>query len=375
MTTEVLNIKVTTKDFLEALSVGSQFAGKNKALSALDNVKVQVSGLKLIVTSTNIENTILKKMNAIEVDGGEQKATFLVEPNGIISLLRTIKDEFITLKLKDNSISIKHASGSAKFPILSADDFPLYQKEEQKIVNVSSTLLRQWIGAAKDFVSNDTLRPIMSGIYLELNDNILSIASTDAIRLFTDHIDFTSPFNEKLYSVIPPLSIRPILDVIEDCDNEVQVGFTDSNVTFRSETCMVVAKKIEGNYPNFRAVIPNDKKLTVNVKPQLLIDSLKRVVSTSNKNSSLVKLNIKENGIELTSEDLDLSVSSNDFCEAQANGEITIGVKCSLFLSILSLFSSFDELEMDFIDPLRPIIVRDKNSDTMRILIMPMMLN
>jgi DNA polymerase-3 subunit beta len=159
---------------------------------------------------------------------------------------------------------------------------------------------------------------------------------------------------------------------------DVQIDFDDRNAVFTMENYRMTCRLIEGRYPNYNSVIPQDNPHRATVDRQLLISALRRVSVFSSQSSSLIKLQLEADSIHISAQDVDFSTSAEENLACQYSGKaMSIGFKATFLIDILNNMSSQDVV-LELADPSRAGVIvpaEQTEDEDVLMLIMPMMLN
>lgn len=367
-----MKLEIQRKEFIDVLAGGSQFAGRNKTMAVLNNVKITVKGNQISVSSFDLENAIVKRGQVIS---SEEDICFLVDAKDLLTTISSLKDENIALyaNVVGGILEIVHTKGKMTLPISSGNTFPTPQKEENmNNITLPSETLFNWLKMAINFVSTDNIRPTMTGVYLLKEDGKVWCASTDAHQLFADYIECEVD-DKVIDTILTPSAVKVITNMLSET-SEVTLSIGEKNTVIRTPNSSLSTRKIEGRYPNFRGIIPKEALIKVNVNKTEIVDSVKRAIITANIGTSLLKMKIDGLNIKLESEDLDFAKKTYEkiFCNS-ANGEITIGVKGTLFSGILNLISS-DTLNIEMNNSSSAIVIKTEDKPNMTMLVMPMLI-
>ena len=365
-----MEIKVRRKEFIQSLALGSSFAGKNKVLPALDYVKFNVKDCDIKLSSNDGEIAIntMYRSAVTEYDG-----EFFADPKLILSALKTLKDEEVSLCIVDEkTMEIKHKKGKFSIPLGDVDEYPTPKMDENVVkAEVLSEMLFKWIKEARQFVASDELRPIMNGILLYYKDGEFGVCASDGHKLYTDYTKCVFEFGD-VDAVLSDKAISALLDTINGTQS-TKIYFGDRNIAFKAGDTSIMCRKIEGRYPNFKGVIPSSHTIECECNKEEFQESLTRVLTMANA-ASLVKMQL--NGLEckLVAEDFDFSRKSEDlFPISSLNDNITIGFKGIFMKNCLDTISS-DCVLLEMTDSSRAIVMKDKENMNKTLLLMPMFL-
>lgn len=363
-----MKITIERKSFVDALSIGSQMAGKSKGLSVLENCKITCKDGTATISSYDSEVAITKRTKIVENDGN---VVFCIEPKALLAILRSLKDENVDLVLGENHIcEIIHAKGKQSIPYDDADDFPTpVLEKEMKSFDMESIVLFNWLKEAKLFVGNSTLYPSMMGVYLYCGNNEYGVASTNSNVLYHDkkNIDIADDEFGASVSIKAVDALLPMLNYTES----VSVMIGERNVAFKTQDAMLVSARTEQPYPNFKRIIPTKNNITVEVGKDDLLEAIKRAMLTADENTNLLKLSISGMSIKITSEDYMFSKKTYEECLCTCvGGDIEIGLKGSYALNMLNSIES-DNVTIKISEPRRPILWCDSLNNDKILLQMP----
>ena len=363
-----MEISFNRKSFIAAFGIGSMMAGKSKLAPALNNAKIVVKQNECMVSSYDGETAIRKRFDIIHSD---EDVKFCVNPKDLMNILRSIKDETVTLELSESSLMIRHQKGELSIPIESADDFPQPQLEEGgKEFVLGSESLFTMLNEAKLFRAADALRPVMMGIQLYIGKGTFGVFASDMRFLY--NYEEKHECTDDLSSVIfPPGSIDPILNIVNSTEH-VRVVIQSRNVQVISDDSAVVSRIIDGKYPNARAIIPTISNVEAVVDKEELSESVKRASLTSSSVSNIIKMSVEGMSMNIMSEDIDLSKKGVENIMCKSNGNITIGVNYNNVMNAISVLG--EEIHINFIDPSRAMVWKDSNHERKLVLIMPIVL-
>lgn len=366
-----MNIQVNRKMLLDALKVGGMVAGKCKTIPILDYCKVSVKGDKMIVTSTDNEITIAKKVRIVssDVESGE----FCVVPSDIIAVLSTLRQDEVSLDVDDKTCVLNHARGSAKVTVLPASDFPMVASSEHKVsFSMSAPKLSSWLDAAKSFVATDQLRPALTGMYLAVEEGEVWGCASDSFKLYMDGYK-DEKFYGMTHSMIIPSKMFGYANAVLDGWNDVMVQADDNNVSFIVSDAKISSRLIVGAYPKVRSLLPNKFPICVELNTEDFKDSISRMKLFADKATKMVTLSFSSDGVEMSSSDLFTNKSCEDFCDVLMydGGPIAVCTKTDSLEAIISKIDS-ETVALGMSSPKSPIVIYEANNKNKILFTMPL---
>jgi DNA polymerase III, beta subunit len=218
---------------------------------------------------------------------------------------------------------------------------------------------------------------VMNGVYINLEPQSVTFVATDAHKLVKYASETAAEATASF--ILPKKPANLLRGLLPKEDGEITVEFDDKNVLFRLKNQVLICRLIEGNYPNYNAVIPANNPNKVFVDRLELLNAIRRVAVCSNQSTNLIKLDISKGTINLTAQDLDFSVSAQESLPCDYEGEdIVIGFKSTFLIEILSNIETTTVL-VELADSTRagvfkPVYDQQPSNDTL-MLLMPMMIN
>lgn len=370
-----MEIKVNNKEFVSALSIGGAMAGRVKSLPILDCVKIAVKNGYAVITSFDNESVISNRTSIVSTD---EQGEFCINPKDLGGILKTIQDEEISLIIGDTSCEVVHSKGSLSLPVLPASDFPTPSKDEDvKLVRVSAEGFFNALKNAQRYVDNSDLRPALTGIYIEVEGNKITLAASDSHKLFYDELYTCDVIEEKINGILPSKAIPAVLSALNG-EESINVLFGEKNIVIRASDTKIQCLKIVGRYPNIRSVIPTNNDRKIKVDKLSLKSTVERALLAANMTSKILKLSISPFGdFGIMSEDLGFGKKCEEKLECEVNGfieDFTIGCKGDLLLDGINSIVS-DNVEMSFSEPKKAFLILDEENPNKKILIMPVSLN
>lgn len=375
-----MNFIVSSSELLNRLQTVSKVINSRNTLPILDNFLFQLKNNELKITACDLETTFV---TTLRIENVLSEGEVAIPAKLLTDSLREFSDQPLTFQVDDATllIEIRWNSGKSNIPGVGVDEFPsipAIEEEGKSTIEISADALLESISRTLFATADDQLRPVMNGIYFDLNgeENFLTFVSSDAHKLvrYTRNdvkIEKTASF------ILPKKPASLLRSILTKEEENVKIEFDDKNVVFTISNYVLVCRLIEGNYPSYNSVIPKNNPNKITVDRAELLNSIRRVATFSSPASNLIKLKIT--GSELTSyaQDLDFSVSGDDCITCQYDGaDMEIGFKSTFLIEILSNINS-QNVSIELADSNRAalFIPFDKtDSEDLLMLLMPMMI-
>lgn len=366
----------STKLFAQLQAVSRVIANKN-SLQILEDVLFDLQGEQLTLTASDGETTIRTSL-PVENPQGEGKVAF-----GARLLLDTLKEfpeQPLTFLIDDQSfgLNITSANGTYSFVGANGQEYPEMPAEEgENTLTMPANVLLDAINKTIFCTADDELRPVMNGIFFDLAEDKVTLVATDAHRLvrYTDtsiHVPQATSF------ILPKKPAMLLRQVLAKETEDVLITFGQKNAKFAFGQTVIVCRQIEGRFPNYNAVIPQNNQNKVIVDRQTIVNACKRVAVFANTGTSLLKLALSENQIKISAQDIDFSTSAEETIACDYSGmPMAIGFKAPFLIEILSSIASQDVI-LELADPARAGLIlpaENEENQELLILLMPMLLN
>jgi len=370
---------VSSKALYSQLQAIGRVVSPKNSLAILDCFLFNVDDNQLKVTASDSETTLTASIDLIE---SNENGCFAINSKKVLEALKDIPEQPLTFQLDLNTMemTISYQNGYYNLIAQKGEDYPQpIGLSEEGIVslNIKSNVLLSSVTRTLFATSDDTLRPVMNGIYFDITTEDLTIVATDGHKLVRCR-NFSTKSDQKASFVLPKKPAQMLKSLIGKDDSEVQILFDGRNATFKAEGFKMVCRLIEGRFPNYNSVIPSDNPFIVTINRQSFISALKRVLVFAAEEIWLFKISLFPNELTVSSKDLDFSTAAEEHLACSYNGRnISIGFKGTFLIDILNNLSSEDVM-LELADAARSGVIvpaeQDEDEDTL-MLLMPMMLN
>lgn len=373
-----MRLTVSSTSLASRLSALSKVFNSKNSMPILDCYLFDVNEKTLTITASDSENVMTTQLQLDEVDGN---GTFAVNNRTILDAVKELPEQPLTLDVDMSSYGIKvvYMNGIYNFTGQSGNEFPRLQplSDNAASIVIDSKTLSNDISRSIFATANEELRPVMNGIYFDLTPEALAIVASDGhklVRTRNNTVKQESPMS----FIMPKKPATLLKGVLQKNEDEVLIRFDERNASINFPGGTLSCRLIEGRYPNYNSVIPQDNPNRMTIDRTVLIGVIRRVLPFASDSSQQVRLHIEPGKAVISSEDIDFYTSAKEEIVCDYNGlPMDIGFKGTSLMEILSNLDS-EEVELQLADPSRPCLIlptqQPENEDIL-MLIMPMLLN
>ena len=350
-----MKITLSSTELLKKLNFLGAVISNSNSMPILDNFLFEIENGQLKITASDLETTI---STTIEVDF-EGKASVAIPAKLLIELLKTFSEQPLTFTTQENNtIEISSNSGQYEIAYFSAEEFPkLVVLENPSSTVLPSKVLANAISKTLFATGNDELRPVMNGVYFQLSPEGLIFTATDSHKLVKySRADVTATENANFIMPKKPLGV--LKSILSTLDEEVKIEFNNSNAVFSFENYVISCRLIDGKYPDYERVIPKDNPSKLIIDRSLLLQSVKRVATLSNKTTHQIVLKISGTELNILTQDIDYSNKAHERLTCNFEGEdIKIGFNSRFLSEMLNILQS-TTVQLELSTPIRAGILK-----------------
>jgi DNA polymerase-3 subunit beta len=362
----LMKFTVSKEALLEGLQKVQHVVSTRTTLPILSNVLLVAENGRLQLTTTDLDVGITGSVQAdVTTDG----ATTLPAKR-LVNIIRELPASEVQISVDAKNVaSISCGPSFFKIIGLGQDDFPpLPDFEGAKEYRIPQQLLRDGLKKTAYAISTDETRYVLNGIYTSFREGKLTLVATDGRRLAMVEHDLDFPASQEVDVIVPTKAVQELQRLLGE-QGEVLVRLSDSQIAFSIGESLLVSKLIEGNYPNYRQVIPGDSSERVELPREAMLETVRRVSLLSSDKSNSVKLVFQANQLEVTANSPDVG-EARETLEVPYDGkEMQIAFNPEFLKAPLQNLDE-ETVYLDLIDEMSPGVVRIEG--TFLYVIMPM---
>lgn len=368
---------VTSTALLKQLQLLSGVLNSNNTLPILDNFLFEIKDKELTLSASDLETAMSTRM-AIEA---KEEGVIAIPAKLVLDILKSLPEQPLTFTVdeKSNGVEISSDYGKYKLTGFNGDEFPKAPAmENQQSITLPSDVLARAINKTIFAAGNDDMRPVMSGVFFEINEASVRLVATDAHKLVR-YTRTDAGSSTPASFIVPKKPLNLIRGTLSSLKTDVVLEYNENNAQFKFDNIVLLCRLIEGKYPNYEAVIPNEnpKKLTIDRLD--LLSSIKRVSIFANKTTHQVRMRMGGSELNVSAEDLDFANEAQERLTCSYIGDdMEIGFNSRFIQDMLSNLDS-ESVNVEMSAPNRAGILTpvdaDNPAEDLLMLVMPVMLN
>lgn len=349
--------------FIKAVNAVSRLTSTRSTLPILQNVYIGADKGELVVRATDLEQTIEVIIEAEVQDAGAITIPLRI----LVDFLSNNSDERVTLTTDDLSITVKSSNHQVKMKGLPAEDYPTSQKVKFDFeLELNSQLLNQAITDCLFASANDDTRPILTGLLFDFTKDGLVVVGTDGYRLAKFQTEAKGQVGQ---FIVPKRSLAELQRLLDE--GTVKLGIGNSQIQFSINKTILISRLIDGKFPNYQTIIPNDKKLIVTGSGPALLGALKVASLFSRDSAYSTKLNINGDKIEVVAISPQLGESRSEVAvKNEQDSNFSISLNSQYMIDVLNAVSG--DFILEFNSESSPIVAKFPTLPKYLYLVMPL---
>jgi len=369
-----MKVNLSTVYLEKALSVANKIIPSKTPLNVLEGVKMEVSDNQLILTTTDLENEFKAFINCEVFSEG----SVIIPSKELFKIVSKIDYPEIQLELEENKLIINSLGFKAELTTISEGEYPELEfgDFEDSIVLNSEDFENaiNYVVYASSYPEDSN--PVFAGILFEIEDNKINFVATDGSQLAFYSLNYKGNKTKgDSYKLIVP--VKSLNAVIKELNQEVSIGFNQNSISFSYDTeygkIVINSKLIEGNFPEYKEVIPSKFKTSFNISRKPFLNAIKRVslLSKSKELSGVVIFDISKNKLVIESIESEIGKAKEELVISNFKGEpLNIAFNSKFLEDMLNKIKE-DELKLSFIDSDSPLKCEVENKEEFLYLLMP----
>ncbi|MSU64214.1 MAG: DNA polymerase III subunit beta [Pedosphaera sp.] len=354
-----MKLTISKDEIINGLQAVQNIVSTRTTLPILANVLLRAESGRLDLTATDLDVTISSGARA-EV---QRPGAVTVPVKKIFGIIRELAGSELELEVDEkNACSIRSGPSYYKVNGLPAEEFPpMPQFAEKKRISIDQEKLKAMLRKTGFAISTDETRFVLNGIYMSLKEQKITMVATDGRRLALVEEDVELTEESQGEFIVPTKAINELSRLLQT-KGTTEVKFTDNQVAFTLKSeggldVLIMTKLVEGNYPNYRQVIPGEAKERVTIVREELLQALRRAEIMTSEKSNSVKLSFTKNNLAITANTPDVGEGKETLAINYKGRDMAIAFNPTYLMDPLKAVDN-DEIFIELIDELSPGVVK-----------------
>ncbi len=362
-----MKFTITKEKLLEGLQQVQHVVSTRTTLPILSNVLIEAEDNKLKLTTTDLDVGVTGE---VEADVAQSGATTL-PARKLFNIVKELPANDISVEVDaKNTASIRSGPSFFKILGLGDDEFPpLPTFDTAKEFKIDQKALKDGLKMTSYGISTDETRYVLNGIFCAFKNNALTLVATDGRRLAMVELEVEFPESQETEIIVPNKAVHELQRLLAD-EGEVRVLISDNQVSFQLNQNLLVSKLIEGNYPNYRQVIPDETKHRVTLERETFLGTVNRVSLLASEKSNSVKFVFGEDSIEIMANSPEIGEARETMAVPYKGESFSIAFNPEFLMAPLRNLDC-DEVYLDLIDEMSPGVIKIAEGSFLYVL-MPM---
>jgi DNA polymerase-3 subunit beta len=353
-----MNLTISKEQLINGLQAVQNVVSTRTTLPILSNVLLRTDGERLELTATDLDVTVSCTVEAKVKKPGAST----VPVKRLFGIVRELPSAEIDLEVDDkHNCTVRAGASYYRINGLSADEFPPSRAQEEKKVVLPQDTVRGMMKKTSFAISLDESRYVLNGIFLSLKDHKVTMVATDGRRLAL--VDEEADVADQVQGefIIPAKAVNELNRLLQE-KGDVEIRYSENQASFllkseKNGSTLITTKLIEGNYPNYRQVIPSETKERVNLVREEFLHALRRAEIMTSEKANSVKLSFGKNKLEITANSPEVGEAKETLAINYKGPEIAIAFNPKYLIDPLNALPN-DEIFFELIDELSPGVMK-----------------
>jgi DNA polymerase-3 subunit beta len=367
-----MDFYIKKEEIVKSLNSTLGVVEKRQTLPILSNVLFEVDESTLKLTATDLESEISTISTISNFKSGGRTTA---PAKKLSELCRLFKDDSeIHFYLDGDNLKIETDSGKYNLSTLPSDDFPIFEKEEGgNVVNISAQNLKAIITKTSFAMGNQDWRHYLNGLYLSVEDTLITSVATDAHRLALANAALNEGISENITGIVPRKSINEIGKIVSEYSENILLQLSANSINVSVSGTSFASKIIEGKFQEYEQVIPSGESSTLTIDKKTLSESLSRVSVLSSEKFRGVRIVTSKDSINISANNPEKEQAEESITCSYSGEDIDIAFNVNYIQEILSSIDS-ENVEIHFFGSDKSCLITNPGSDSFKYVVMPLLI-
>tara|TARA_B100000963_G_scaffold349391_1_gene358390 strand:+ start:505 stop:1620 length:1116 start_codon:yes stop_codon:yes gene_type:complete len=369
-----MKFKISRSNLFKTLSHLQGIVDKKNSLPILANILIEAENNKLILSSTDMDISIIEKINCNVLENGSTTINAQI----FYDIVRKIDDNNEIEIISNNGKLLTLRSNGSRFSLASLpkEDYPIIEKDNSGVdIIINSNILFKLIDKTKFAISNEETRYFLNGLYFNVNNennkNIVTLVGTDGHRLAKFSHKIEGQIDQVPGVIIPKKTIYELSKLLSEFDDDIKISISSNKIVFIIGAITFISKLIDGSFPDYKRVIPSDNNNILKINRDKLLSAVDRVSTIANEKTPVIKFKLLTNVLNLNTFNSENSTASEDLNVDYQGDEIEIGFNSKYIMDIVNNLED-ENIAINLKDNASPVIAQENLNTDLVYVLMPM---
>jgi DNA polymerase III subunit beta len=367
-----LKLKTSRDELVSKLSIVSRAVSSRAATQALSGILLDASGGRVTLRATDLEMGLETGL-AAELEG---EGSILLPGRLFAEVARSLGDAEVEIESRPAEKDVEIRSGGSSFHlrVLPAEDFPSFPDDADGALKIPAAALASTVDLVARAASRDDMRPVLTGVLVTASGSEMTMVATDSYRLAVKRTELETEIGGELEANIPARALRELGRILTtEGVEEVSVALLPNQAVFRAGAVVLNTRLIDGQFPNFRQLLPESYEHDIRLPRADLLEVTRRISQMAQRNAPL-RLSFAPGELTVAAETPDVG-DAEETMPATFEGEpLEIGFNPDFLKEGIESVEG-EEIMLRLISPLRPGLLQPVDNEDFRYLVMPIRLN
>tara|TARA_B100000575_G_C23088366_1_gene627362 strand:- start:149 stop:1264 length:1116 start_codon:yes stop_codon:yes gene_type:complete len=347
---------------------------RKNSLPILSNILIEAKSNNLTLSSTDMDISITENISCDVLEEG----SITINAQIIYDIIRKLDDgSEVEIISNDSKLLTVRANGSRfSLACLPKEDFPIIDDKNNGLkIKINSSIFYKLINKTKFAISNEETRYFLNGLYFNIskenNKNLITLVGTDGHRLAKFSTTTEKIEDEVSGVIIPKKTIYELGKLLSEINREIEIDISSNKIIFYIDNVILISKLIDGNFPDYKRVIPVNNKNILEINRKDLLSAVDRVSTVINERSPVIKFKLLNNVLNLNTINNENSTATEDVNTNYTGEDIEIGFNSKYIMDILNNLED-EKINISFKDNSSPIIATETTNPELVYVLMPM---
>ncbi len=350
---------------VETLGTAGRAVSTRSGLPGLSGVQVELVGDQFTVTGSDLDLTIT---TTIEVSG-ESDGKAVIPARLAADIVKALSPGAVELSTEDDTLRISAGRSDFSIRLITSDEFPKITEIDAKPVELDAEQLAHALKQVVLAASSDDSRPILTGVLLAAEGDSLRLVATDSYRLAMKDIDGIELLSEGEQVLVPSRALGELHRILAN-GKSITLRLGEKEASFTVEGVTLTTRLIEGDFPNYRGLVPDHHPNTLTVNRTALLDALRRVKLMAPQEGTPVRIEMNEHGMELVAVTADVGTAREVVESSYVGEDLVVAFNPRFLLEGLEVAPG-DDVTLLTTDELKPALIKSVGFDNYLYLLMP----